>query len=128
MASPFVSGMSLPVHSCRPGRTCLVTGGTKGIGRAVVEEMGGLGARVYTCARSAADLEELLAHSKAQGWDVQGCVADVSKAEDRQRLVAAVSEAFGGQLQVLFNNVGTNIRKPTQDYTQVGGRPCGTIN
>lgn len=77
--------------------------------------------RVYTCARSAADLEELLGHSKAQGWDVQGCVADVSKPDDRQRLVAAVGDAFGGQLNVLFNNVGTNVRKKTEDYTQVGG-------
>ncbi|KAI7838183.1 hypothetical protein COHA_008031 [Chlorella ohadii] len=74
--------------------------------------------RVYTCARSVADLEELLGHCKAQGWDVQGCVADVSKADDRQNLVAAVSQAFGGQLTVLFNNVGTNIRKPTEEYTQ----------
>ncbi len=78
--------------------------------------------RVYTCARSVADLEELLGHCKAQGWDVQGCVADVSKADDRQNLVAAVSQAFGGQLTVLFNNVGTNIRKPTEEYTQVGRR------
>lgn len=154
--------ITAPPSCFLPGRTCLVTGGTKGIGRAVVEELAGLGARqaasdemaaclcpwgaprvlpkrrrhafgdlyqpstlcrrVYTCARSVADLEELLGHCKAQGWDVQGCVADVSKADDRQNLVAAVSQAFGGQLTVLFNNVGTNIRKPTEEYTQVGRR------
>ena len=77
--------------------------------------------RVYTCARSAADLEALLAHCAAQGWDVQGQAADVSKAEDRQRLVAAASAAFDGVLHTLFNNVGTNIRKKTEDFTQVRG-------
>lgn len=74
--------------------------------------------RVFTCARSAPDLEELLQQCKSQGWDVQGCVADVAQAADRQRLVAAVSEAFGGRLQVLFNNVGTNVRKKAVDFTQ----------
>lgn len=100
------------------GRTCLVTGGTKGIGRAVVEELAGLGARVFTCARKAEDLEELLAHCKAAGWDVQGTVADVSTADGRAALLAQVSDAFGGQLNVLFNNVGTNVRKPTVDFTE----------
>lgn len=75
--------------------------------------------RVFTCARNAADLEELLAHCTVQGWDVHGLAADVSKAEDRQRLIAAVSEAYGGRLNVLFNNVGTNVRKLAVDYTQV---------
>ncbi|KAI3438099.1 hypothetical protein D9Q98_000541 [Chlorella vulgaris] len=100
------------------GRLCLVTGGTQGIGRAVVEELAGLGAKVFTCARNAADLASLLEQSAAAGWDVDGVVADVSQASDRQLLMQAVSDAFGGQLNVLFNNVGTNIRQPTVDFTQ----------
>ena len=75
--------------------------------------------RVFTCARKAEDLEELLAHCKAAGWDVQGTVADVSTADGRAALLAQVSDAFGGQLNVLFNNVGTNVRKPTVDFTEV---------
>lgn len=90
-----------------------------GIGRAVVEELAGLGARVFTCARNAEDLAALLEHCSSAGWDVQGISADVSKAEDRQRLMQAVSDAFGGRLNCLFNNVGTNIRKPTVEFTQV---------
>ncbi|OEL17933.1 hypothetical protein BAE44_0021048 [Dichanthelium oligosanthes] len=40
------------------GATALVTGGSKGIGHAIVEELAGFGARVHTCARNAAELEE----------------------------------------------------------------------
>ncbi len=77
--------------------------------------------RVFTCARKAEDLEELLSFCKAAGWDVQGTVADVSTAEGRAALLAQVSDAFGGQLNVLFNNVGTNVRKPTVEFTEVRG-------
>ena len=40
------------------GATVLVTGGSKGIGHAIVEELAGFGARVHACARSTMDLEE----------------------------------------------------------------------
>lgn len=72
----------------------------------------------------------LLGQCRAAGWDVQGIVADVSLAEDRQLLLDAVSEAFQGKLNVLFNNVGTNIRHATVDFTQVssvrGGGSSGS--
>ncbi|KAG1666969.1 hypothetical protein FOA52_004252 [Chlamydomonas sp. UWO 241] len=88
-----------------------------GIGAAAVEEMAALGARVFTCSRNAEELEAALGGWKAKGYDVQGCVADVSDAGQRAALVEAVSAAFGGQLHVLVNNVGINIRKPTVEYT-----------
>ena len=62
--------------------------------------------RVFTCARNQADLDALLQQCHEAGWDVRGIQADVSQAEDRQRLMQAVSDAFGGSLNVLFNNVG----------------------
>ncbi|GLC40630.1 hypothetical protein PLESTB_000038400 [Pleodorina starrii] len=100
------------------GRTALVTGATRGIGRAIVDELGKLGTKVYVCARSAEDLEARLAEWRAAGIDVRGCVCDVSDREQRRQLVERVSEEFGGKLNILVNNVGTNIRKPTVEYTE----------
>jgi Tropinone reductase 1 len=103
-----------------PGSTALVTGGTKGIGRAVVEELAGshFGVHVLTCARSETDLATCLAEWKAAGLPVDGIVADVSTPEGREKLVQALQEWLGGkQLNILVNNVGTNIRKPSVEYT-----------
>ena len=85
------------------GKRVLITGGTKGIGRAAVEEMGRLGAHVFTCARKESDLEELLTECKDKGWDVQGIPADVSNSEGRKELIDAVKAAWGGELDVLVN-------------------------
>lgn len=99
------------------GKTVVVTGGTKGIGLAVVMELATLGCSVFTCARRAEDLDKLLAECRLAGLAVQGAVADVSKAEGRTALVEGVRAAFGDRLDVLINNVGTNVRKPTLEYT-----------
>ena len=72
------------------GRNVLVTGGTKGIGAAVVAELAALGARVFTCARSAADVDAAVASWRGTGLDVTGCAADVSDEAQRKRLVEEV--------------------------------------
>lgn len=100
------------------GRCVLVTGGTKGIGKAVVEEFCSLGADVYTCARNQEDVESALKAWQSKGLKVRGHACDVSKEEDCQELFKKVQEAFGGKLHVLVNNVGTNIRSPTVQYTE----------
>ncbi|CAL5223261.1 g5745 [Coccomyxa viridis] len=97
--------------------TALVTGGTKGIGRAIVEELAALGAKVITCARNAQDLQDLEKQAQGKGWHVKGIQADLSTYDGRQSLMAEVKESFGGSLQILVNNVGTNIRKSTVEYT-----------
>jgi tropinone reductase I len=121
------------------GTTAVVTGGTKGIGRAIVQELAGtFGARVFTCARDAQDLRECLQlwrrnsndsssstssnnnnNNNAQGpMDVDGIVADVSTAKGRDELVRAIRVWLNGRaLDILVNNVGTNIRKPSIEYT-----------
>lgn len=99
------------------GQTALVTGGTKGIGRATAEELASLGAHVFVCSRGEADVAATVRDLKAKGWAATGWACDVKDAQQRQQLVERVGEAFGGKLNHLINNVGTNIRKPTVDYT-----------
>lgn len=98
------------------GQTALVTGASKGIGAAIAEELLHLGATVVAVARTAPELEAQVATWRGQQLDAHALTADVSKPEGRQQLLAAVQERWG-QLHILINNVGTNIRKPTTEYS-----------
>jgi len=100
------------------GKTVFITGGTKGIGKAIVEEYGALGARVFTCARSGPDLAACLKEWTSKGYEVEGMAVDISDSEARRALMEQVAGSFVGRLDVLINNVGTNVRKPTVQYTQ----------
>ncbi len=97
-------------------KKCLITGATKGIGQAIVQEFLSLGAEVFLVARNQEDLDKRLGELTDQGYTVAGLAADLSKAGDRERLAVVLEEKFGG-LDILVNNVGTNIRKKTIDYT-----------
>uniref|UniRef100_A0A453IER7 Ketoreductase domain-containing protein n=5 Tax=Triticinae TaxID=1648030 RepID=A0A453IER7_AEGTS len=99
------------------GRRALVTGGTRGIGRAVVEELAALGAAVHTCSRKEAELGERLKEWEAKGFRVTGSVCDVSVRDQRELLLQDVAGRFAGKLDILINNVGTNHRKPTTEYS-----------
>ncbi|MED6120944.1 hypothetical protein PIB30_025571 [Stylosanthes scabra] len=99
------------------GMTALVTGGTRGIGHAIVEELVGFGARVHTCARNEAKLNKCLIQWNDSGFDVTGSVCDVSVPHQREQLMESACSQFQGKLNILVNNVGTNIRKPMTELT-----------
>ena len=99
------------------GRKALVTGGTKGIGRAVAEEFLALGAEVFIVARDGAEVGRVVKEWRSRGHGADGMRADVTVAVDRQATAEAVGKAFGGALDVLVNNAGGNIRKKALDYT-----------
>ncbi|ESW04029.1 hypothetical protein PHAVU_011G061300 [Phaseolus vulgaris] len=103
---------------CLQGMTALVTGGSKGIGNAIVEELAQLGATVHTCARNEAELNDSLNQWTTKGYRVTGSVCDVASRVNRQELIARVSSQFNGKLNILVNNVGTNIKKQTVDFTE----------
>ncbi|EOY33942.1 NAD(P)-binding Rossmann-fold superfamily protein, putative [Theobroma cacao] len=76
------------------GATALVTGGTKGIGHTVVEELAALGATVYTCSRNEDQLNECLKEWRTKGLQVVGSVCDVASPAERERLMSKVSSLY----------------------------------
>ena len=102
-------------HWSLDGRRAIVTGGSKGLGRAIVEELLAQGCEVITCARDLAPLGPLLASETR----LSAVEVDVSTEEGRATLIDAMRARFGAEcaLDILVNNVGTNIRKPSVDYS-----------
>ncbi|HVZ34481.1 MAG TPA: SDR family oxidoreductase [Polyangiaceae bacterium] len=99
------------------GQSALVTGATLGIGYAVASELLALGARVFVVARNAERLDQCLERWKAAGHEhVYGCAADVGTEMGRRVLFERVGERFQ-HLDILINNVGTNVRKRAEDYS-----------
>jgi Tropinone reductase 1 len=100
------------------GQRALVTGGTRGIGQAVARQLLELGADVFVVARDAERLERELVTCRSAFPErrVEGCAADVSVEADRQVIFERLAGTLGG-LDVLINNVGTNIRKRAHEYT-----------
>ncbi|CAN0854384.1 Tropinone reductase homolog At2g29170 [Linum grandiflorum] len=96
------------------GKTALVTGGTKGLGYAIVEELAGLGAVVHTCSRNQAEIDKCLNEWKDKGLEVTGSVCDLTSAAEREELIQTLSSQFNGKLNIL---VRTNIYKRTLDFT-----------
>ncbi len=108
------------------GVNALVTGGTKGIGAACVAELHGLGASVLFCARNLAEVDA--AAARYNTGRVSGFAADVSTASGRDCVIAEVDRRFGGLLNILINNVGTNARAPIGETTEAQYRTMFRAN
>jgi short-subunit dehydrogenase len=86
-------------------RRILITGASGGIGRCLAEQASQLGARVTLVARTADKLEALARDLSSRGADVLAVPGDITRDEDRHRIVESSVEHFGG-LDVLVNNAG----------------------
>ena len=87
------------------GKTAIITGGSRGIGKEMAEGLAEAGANLMLCARRQEWLDETVAEFTGRGFGVAGKACDVSKAEDVQAVVEAAVEKFGG-LDILVNNAG----------------------
>jgi 3-oxoacyl-[acyl-carrier protein] reductase len=91
------------------GKIALVTGGSRGLGRAVVASLAAEGARVVLCARGEEEVVATASELRAEGYETLGLVADVTQPEDRTRLLHQIEKHWGA-VDILVNNVGGNRR------------------
>ena len=96
---PWASGAHLPEARI------LITGASQGIGKALAEAAAARGARVLAVARSAALLADLAQEVQERGQILETLDADITKSGDRERMLVAAVEHFGG-LDILINNAG----------------------
>ncbi|MDM0108207.1 SDR family oxidoreductase [Variovorax sp. J22R24] len=100
------------------GRTALITGGSRGIGRMIAEGFLAQGARVYISARKAAACDQTAKELSAFGHCVS-LPADVSTIEGAQALVAAYAK-HEGSLDILVNNAGAAWGAPYDEFPESG--------
>jgi NAD(P)-dependent dehydrogenase (short-subunit alcohol dehydrogenase family) len=96
-------------------KSAIVTGGTRGIGRAIAESLLREGANVAICGRSADSTARAVDEMQALG-QVIGCAADVSDPRQVSTLFEAADRAFGS-LDILVNNVGEAVFRKVGDMT-----------
>jgi 3-oxoacyl-[acyl-carrier protein] reductase len=97
------------------GKHAVVTGGTRGIGRAIAASLLRAGAAVAICGRARESVDRTATELKqSTGGDVFGHPADVSNSDQVARFFEAVDSRFGG-LDVLVNNAGAGVFRGIQD-------------
>jgi NAD(P)-dependent dehydrogenase (short-subunit alcohol dehydrogenase family) len=95
------------------GRTALVTGAGRGIGRACAIALAQAGAEVWLAARTRDEIEQAAAEIRAAGGGAHAAVCDVTKSDEVTRLVTSMPV-----LDVLVNNAGTNIPEPFVEVSE----------
>jgi len=101
------------------GRRALVTGAGKGLGRVIAGALAQAGADVAVAARTLADVEataKLIIDST--GRRAVPVSADVTLADDVDRMIAQAERGLGGPIDILVNNAGVNIRGPAHELTE----------
>ncbi len=99
------------------GKTALITGGGRGLGRAIALAYAQAGAQVAVAARSADELAETVWLIEEQGGRAVALNADVREASQVTTLVAAAQQALG-PIHVLVNSAGVGLRRPMQETSE----------
>ena len=109
------------------GRVVIVTGGTRGIGRALAEGYVAAGAKVVVASRKADACKETEEHLRKQGGDALGVATHLGELGALAELVARTVEAFGG-VDVLVNNAANALALPIGEYTEAAWSKSIDVN
>jgi NAD(P)-dependent dehydrogenase (short-subunit alcohol dehydrogenase family) len=109
------------------GRTALVTGATRGLGRAFARALGEAGADIVIVGRDAAAARETENEVTALGRQALTVLADITHREEIERVLAAATERFGS-IDVLVNNAGSCVHRPALEVTDDEWRQVMSVN
>jgi len=109
------------------GQTAVVTGATRGLGRAFARALAEAGADVVVVGRDAAAAADVQAELESLGTRALTVLADVTVRADVERMLAETLEAFG-RADVLVNNAGVCIHKPAAEVTDEEWRHVMNVN
>jgi NAD(P)-dependent dehydrogenase (short-subunit alcohol dehydrogenase family) len=98
------------------GKTAVITGASKGLGKAIALALGSAGANIALVSRDVEQLNAVKQAVKSAGGEAQVFPADVSEEEQVRRLEQDVLRTFNG-VQILINNAGINLRKELVEFT-----------
>ncbi len=98
------------------GKVALITGASKGLGKAMALALGAAGARLALVSRNLDQLNAVAQEVRALGAEADVFQADVTDEGAVHQLERAVIARFG-RIQILINNAGINIRKPVTDFS-----------
>src|SRR5581483_2129360 len=101
------------------GKVAIVTGGGRGIGRAIAHRFAAEGAEIAVTARTSAEVDQVAADIRRPGGQATSITADVSREADCEKIVRESRQAFGA-VHILVNNAG--IYGPVQPVEKVDAR------
>ena len=110
------------------GKTALITGASKGLGRAMALALAEAGAHVALVSRDEAKLHGVAEEIRDGGGRAEVFVADVADEAAVAQVRETFAAKFGGRLDILINNAGINIRKPITEFTLAEWNSVMTTN
>jgi len=103
-------------HNSLNGKIALITGASKGLGKAMSLALSQAGATIALVSRDETKLQAVKQEIEASGGKAELFVADVKAEQEVERLEADVSKRLG-KVQILVNNAGVNLRKNLIDFS-----------
>jgi len=110
------------------GKAALVTGGSRGIGRAIAEGYARQGAQVFVCGRDEMNLRVAIDEMRKSGGEIEGLAGDVGNREDVRRIASTAVERYGA-IHILVNNASIlGPRETVANYPETAWEEVLRIN